>query len=282
MTPRRWSLLDSLVLAGALVAAAAALFPLLWMVSTSLKPASQVFLLPIQWVPRPPRLGNFAEAATLVPLGRYAANSLVIAAAGVLGTLLSSSLVAYGFARLRAPGLAPLFGLVLATIMLPDTVTIVPSFLIFKQLGWVGTYAPLIVPSWLGGGALGAVYIFVLRQFLLTIPRDQDEAAQLDGAGHLTILWRVLAPQMTPALVAVATFDFLAHWNDFLRPLIYLNDTDMYTLALGISSFKDLYFTQWNLLMAAAVLATVPPVVFLVFGQRAFLHGTVVGTPGAP
>ncbi|MGH9164966.1 MAG: carbohydrate ABC transporter permease, partial [Acidimicrobiales bacterium] len=183
---------------------------------------------------------------------------------------------AYALARLRARGLNLAFGVMLAPIMLPQQVLLVSQFLIFQRLGWYGSYLPLIVPSILGGGAFN---IFLLRQFFLTLPRDLDQAAQVDGAGHLRIFWRVILPQSWPALAAVGLLDFTSKWNDFLGPLIYLSRTETYTLPLGLASFRDLYNTSWNFLMADTLLAVVPCAVLFLLGQRLLARG--VGGRGA-
>jgi len=249
------------------------LIPFAWMLSTSLKPESEVFRTPIEWVPTSPRFENYAEATTLVPFWRYLLNSVIVVVPVAIGTVVSSSAAAYAFARMRAPGLRWLFFLVLAAIMLPGEVTLVPTFLLFNSLGWVGTYLPLIVPAWLGGGAFN---IFLLRQYFLTIPPEQDEAARLDGHGFGSILLRVVIPQSWPAISVVAAFEFVHTWNDFLGPLVYLTHQDQYTLPVGLSFFKDLYNTQWAHLMAASVLALLPAIIVFFLAQRAFTEGIVL------
>lgn len=229
------------------------------------------------WVPADPRFANYTEATTAIPFWRYFANSVLVATLATVGTVVSCSLVAYGFARLRAAGLRVLFGVVLATIMLPSVVTLVPQYLLFRSLGWVGTYLPLIVPSWLGAGLSGAFSIFLLRQFFLTIPYEQDEAARVEGASSLRILVRVVLPQARPAVAVVAVFDFLAHWNDLITPLIYLNRAELFTLPQGLASFRDVYSTQWNLLMAGSVLAVLPVLALTLAAQRLLDRGIVVG-----
>lgn len=253
------------------------LLPFAWMVSSSLKSTAEIFSLPPTWVPTSPRLDNYAEATTAIPFWRYFANSVLVATVATTGTVVSCSLVAYGFARLRARGLRILFPVVLGTIMLPSVVTLVPQYLLFRSLGWVGTYLPLIVPSWLGAGLSGAFSIFLLRQFFLTISPEQDEAARVEGAGSLRILLRVILPQAKPALAVVAVFDFIAHWNDLLTPLIYLNRSELFTLPQGLASFRDIYTTQWNLLMAGSVLAVLPVLVLMLLAQRLLDRGIVIG-----
>ena len=254
----------------ALAGSAFAVVPLLWMLSTALKADDVVFSVPPQLVPGDPAWSNFRAATELIPFWRFARNSALVAGLGALGTVLSASLVAYALARLRFPGRGAVLGLVLATIMLPQQVLLVSQFLIFKELGWYGTYLPLIVPSFLGGGAFN---IFLLRQFFLTLPPELDQAALVDGASHLRTFWRVILPQSVPALMAVGLLDFTSKWNDFLGPLIYLRRTQDYTLPLGLAGFQDLYATSWNYLMAGTVLALVPCVVVFLVGQRLLARG---------
>lgn len=198
---------------------------------------------------------------------------LVIAIPVVVGTVVTSTAVAYAFARMRAPGLKWLFLLVIAGIMLPGEVTLVPSFLLFKELGWVGTYLPLTVPAWLGGGAFN---IFLLRQYFLTIPREQEELARVEGHGFVSILFRVIIPQSWPAISVVAALQFVDVWNDFLGPLLYITDQSSYTLPLGLNLYKDIYNTQWAHLMAASLLALLPCIVVFFLAQRAFTQGVVL------
>ena len=253
--------------------AVAVLLPLAWMLSTSLKPESEVFRAPIEWVPSTVRPENYREAVSLVPFWRYALNSLIVAIPVVVGTVVSSTAVAYAFARMRAPGLRWLFLLVVAAIMLPGEVTLVPSFLLFKELGWVGSYLPLTVPAWLGGGAFN---IFLLRQYFLTIPREQEELARVEGHSFLSILLRVIIPQSWPAISVVAALEFVHVWNDFLGPLLYITDQSKYTLPLGLNFYKDIYNTQWAHLMAASLLALLPCIIVFFLAQRAFTQGVVL------
>ncbi|MBA3523211.1 MAG: carbohydrate ABC transporter permease [Geodermatophilaceae bacterium] len=238
-----------------------------------MKPESEVFRTPIEWVPSHVRLENYPEAVTLIPFWHYALNSLIVAIPVVVGTVVSSTAVAYAFARMRAPGLRWMFFLVIAAIMLPGEVTLLPSFLLYKELGWVGTYLPLTVPAWLGGGAFN---IFLLRQYFLTIPREQEELARVEGHSFLSILLRVIIPQSWPAISLVAALQFVDVWNDFLGPLLYLSDQNRYTLPLGLNFFKDIYNTQWAHLMAASLLALLPCIVVFFLAQRAFTQGVVL------
>lgn len=272
---RRWSRLGvyALLALGTVVF----MLPFYWMVISSLKPSYAVLKIPPDWLPIPPRWENFPEALTYVPFGRYALNTLFVTAFSVIGTLFSSTLVAYGFARLRAPGKNFLFLLLLATMMLPYPVTMVPVFVIFSKLGWVNTFLPLILPTFLGV----PFYIFLLRQFFMTIPRELEDAARIDGANTLQIIWHVIVPLSKPALAAVAIFTFQATWNDFLAPLIYLNDQSRYTISLGLSFFRSTYQVNWAYLMAASLVTMLPIIVVFFLAQRVFIQGiTLTGIKG--
>ncbi len=269
---QRWRAL--VVYAVAFTGSAFFLLPVIWMISTALRSDTALFSLPPELIPRSPVWYNFRQGTQLIPFWHYLSNTVMYAGVGAVGTVLSSALVAYPLARLRAPGLNVIFLLILATMMLPLQVLLITQFLIFKDIGWYGSYLPLIVPSWLGGGPFN---IFLLRQFFLTLPREYDQAALVDGAGYLRIFWRVILPQSVPALLAVGLLDFVSKWNDFLGPLIYLNSSDSYPLSLGLTSFRDLYNTQWNYLMADSLLAVIPCVVVFFIAQRLLVRGLVVG-----
>ncbi len=272
VTPPPRTLAALIALAGALVI----LLPFAWMLSTSLKSHAEIVGSPERLLPAHPRTANYADATTLIPFWRYALNSLIVTVPVVLGTVISSAAAAFAFARMRGPGLRVMFALVLATIMLPGEVTLLPSFLLFGSLGWVGTYLPLIVPAWLGGGAAN---IFLLRQYFRTIPPAHDDAARVAGHGFRSILLRVVIPQSWPAISVVAVFTFVDVWNDFLGPVIYLSDEHQYTLPLGLNFFKGVYTTEWGLLMAGSVLALAPCVVVFFLAQRAFTEGVVLTGP---
>lgn len=259
-----------IILAGAILM----LVPFAWMVSTSLKAEGDVFLIPIRWIPPHFKWSNYPEALTFVPYLRYFSNSVLVTGLSVLGTVLSASLVAFAFARLRAPGKNLLFIILLSTLMLPGEVTLVPIYLFFRRLGWLDTYLPLIVPSWFGGSAF---YIFLLRQFFLSLPTELDDAAKIDGATLFHIYARIVMPLSKPALATVAIFSFFAHWNSFLPPLIYLNTSDKYTLPVGLRLYlSTLSNSHWNYLMAATVVAIVPPLVLFFVSQRFFIDGAVL------
>ena len=244
--------------------------PFVWLVLTSLKPPAEVFsdtLIPSTWT-----WENYADIFEQAPFARWMLNTLIVAILGVVAVVLSSSLVAYGFARLRFPGRKQLFALVIATYLLPGSVTLIPTFLIWNKLGAVNTLWPL----WAGNLFGSAFYIFMLRQFLLSIPQDLVDSARIDGASYFRIYWNIMLPLIRPALVAVAIFEFNAKWNDFMTPLIYLNNPDRYTLALGVASLKtDLQElgTQWSLLLSASVIITIPMVVMFFIFQRYFMEG---------
>lgn len=254
--------------------------PFLWMLSTALKPDALVFSIPPQWFPNPWVWHNFVDSMTVLghPVDLYARNTALVAVLGVTGVVLSSSLVAFGFARLDFVGRNTLFLLVLSTMMLPRIVTIVPQFILFQKIGWLDTFRPLIVPYWFGA----PFHIFLLRQFFLTIPAELDDAARVDGASSLQIYRRIILPLAKPALATVAIFAFIYHWNDLLEPLIFLASQRNWTLALFLASFQG-YMQQprWNLLMAASTVLTLPVLILFFFAQRLFIGGiTVTGIKG--
>lgn len=249
-------------------------FPFLWTLLTAFKSPQEIFIFPPPLLPEQFLWQNFVEVWRQVPFLTFLLNTLTVAMISILGDVLTGSLVAYGFARFRFPGRELLFMLVISVLILPEEVTIIPQFIIFRNLGWLDTLKPLILPAFLGGGAFN---IFLLRQFFLTIPRDLDEAAMIDGAGTLRILWQVLIPLAKPAIATVAIFSFLFHWNDFFRPLIYLNTVDNFTLALGLRFFRQTAETggepKEHLLMAASVMMTLPVLVLFFSLQRYFVEG---------
>ena len=249
--------------------------PFLWTISISLKQIKELFQFPPLLLPEVPQWGNYLEVWTRVPFGRWVVNTFIVAGSAVVGTVITSSLVAYSFARYRYPGRDLFFLVTLSTLMLPAEVTIIPQYLCFRELGMLDTLYPLIIPSWLGGGAL---YIFLLRQFFMTIPRDLDDAARIDGANGFQILMNILLPLAKPALATVAVISFIAHWDEFLRPLIYLNSPAQFPLSLGLRYFNN----RGNetdpldhLLMAAALMVTLPCLVLFFCTQRYFVKGVV-------
>jgi multiple sugar transport system permease protein len=248
------------------------MLPFLWLVLTSLKPPAEVFSG--SWLPDPITPQNYVDVFRNAPVARWLGNTLLVSVLAVASVIFSSSLVAYGFARLRFRGRNQLFALVIATYLLPAGVTLIPTFLIWNELRLVGTYFPL----WAGNLFGSAFYIFMLRQFLFTIPQDLIDAARVDGAGYFRIYWNIMLPLIKPALVAVGVFEFQAKWNDFLVPLVYLTKPAMYTMALGLASFKTEFETQWALWMAASVILTLPMVVLFFLAQKFFIEG--VATTG--
>jgi multiple sugar transport system permease protein len=245
-------------------------FPMLWMLSTSLKPIEQTMMLPPRWVPEVIQYRNYVETVQYIPFWTYTKNTLFTCVLAALGSTFSSALVAYSFTRLEWPGKNVLFGLTLATMMVPFPVLMVPLYTVFKALGWLGTLKPLWVPSFFGG----AFNIFLLRQFFLRIPRSLAEAMMLDGASELTIFLRAYLPLSTAPLAVAAFFQFIYSWNDFLGPLLYLTDQNTFTLSLGLQFYQSqLGGTQWHYLMAASVMTTLPIVILFFFVQRSFLTG---------
>lgn len=249
------------------------LFPFVWLVSSALKTQLDIFAYPPKWIPDPPQWQNFTEALTFRPFHIYFRNSLAIAGLNVLAVVSSSSLCAYGFARIRFRGREVWFAIVIATILLPNIVTLVPQFIIFTRLGWVDTILPLTVPLFFGGGAFN---IFLLRQFFRSIPEELADAARIDGCSEFGIYWRVMLPLSKPALITVAIFTFLAAWNDLLGPVVYLRAPDTFTVALGLAQFRGAMTTRWDLQMAAASAMIVPVVLLFFFAQRYFIKGIVM------
>lgn len=245
--------------------------PLLWMLSSALKENREIFTIPVQWLPASFRWGNFAEVLidSDFPFLRFFFNSLFYAVLVTVGTVLSCALVGYGFARLRFPGRNILFAITLSTMMVPYVVTFIPTFLLFKRLGVLGTYIPLIAPAFFAE----AFFIFLMRQFFRGLPRELDDAARVDGAGEFRIFWQIMLPLVKPALVVMAVFTFVWTWHDFFRPLIYLSDPDQFPLSLGLFSFQGRRVTEWHLMMAAATLMTAPLVLLFAAAQKYFVQG---------
>ncbi|MCA9181786.1 MAG: carbohydrate ABC transporter permease [Planctomycetales bacterium] len=244
-------------------------FPLLWMVLSSLKPATQLVEDPYSILPWEWRWSNYVEAIQAMPFLRYLRNTLLLAGGSVMGSVLSCSLVAYGFARIQWRGRNLLFGILIATMLLPWHVTMIPRFLLLRELGLYNSLAALVAPTFLGD----AFFIFLLRQFFRTIPEELSEAGRLDGLGEWGIFWRIVMPLSTPALMTVALFQFIASWNDFSGPLLYLSDPEKFPLAYGLEQFVSSYSDQTHFLLAAATLFTLPMVVLFLLTQRTFLRG---------
>ncbi|HEV8636884.1 MAG TPA: carbohydrate ABC transporter permease [Chloroflexota bacterium] len=246
--------------------------PFVWMLSTAVKPGYQVYVMPPVWIPDYFDWSNFVRPWQNLPFHLFYRNTIVITVASIIGTLLSSSLVAFAFARMRFRGRNVLFVLVLSTIILPSQVTLIPQFLIFTWLGWINTLLPLIVPYWFGS----PFNIFLIRQYMMTIPIEMDDAARIDGCGWLQLYWRIVMPMAAPALGVVAIFSFNFHWNDYLHPLIYLNETKNFTVALGLPLLNSRYVTDIQQTMAQTILAVIPVMLVFFFAQRYYIQGIVV------
>jgi multiple sugar transport system permease protein len=251
--------------------------PFIWTVISSLKQPSEITTYPPTFVPAVLRFENYARAWTKVPFLTFYINSFIVTVLAVLGQTISATLVAYGFARFQFPFRNTLFMLVIATLIVPWEVTIVPSFILYKWLGWLDSLKPLIVPYWFGGSPF---FIFLLRQFFMTIPREFDEAAEMDGASSFRILWQILVPLCIPAITTVAIFSFLQHWNEFIQPLIFLNSPENFTVSIGLRFFQtvpsDPGEPKEHLLMAAAVIASIPCILLFFAAQRFFVRGIVM------
>ncbi|MBX3011298.1 MAG: carbohydrate ABC transporter permease [Caldilineaceae bacterium] len=254
------------------VGALAMVLPFLWMLSTSLKSQGDAMTYPPVWIPRPALWSNYVDVVQGFPFELFGFNSLKIALLGTIGQLISTSLAAYAFARMNFPGRHFLFVLLLATLMVPSHVTMIPTFLLFNGLGWFNTHYPLFVPAWFGG-AFGT---FLVRQFFQTVPRDYNDAAEIDGAGHFRIFTSIYLPLAKPVLATLALFTFMNHWNEFLLPVIYLTDQEKMTLTVGLSFFRLQYNTLYHYLMAGTVLSTIPIFILFVVLQKYFVQGIVM------
>jgi multiple sugar transport system permease protein len=258
------------------------MLPLFWMLSTSLKSDAQVYAIPTVWIPNPPVWENYPQALSRMPFWLFVRNSCITSFIPMIGTLLSSSMVAYAFSRLRWPGRDIWFILLISTMMLPSQVTIIPLYIIYSKLNWINTFFPLTVPSFFGG----AFYVFLLRQFFTSIPMDLSESALIDGCSHLRIWSSIIIPLAKPALATVAVFTFLATWNDFFGPLLYLTNQRLFTLQVGLQYFRENTSTmsfslEWQKLMAASLVVLMPTLVVFFVGQRFFVQGiTLTGMKG--
>jgi ABC-type glycerol-3-phosphate transport system permease component len=263
------------------IGALASMIPFYWTVISSGKVIQELYRYPPTFWPEHPQfIANYTEILSKYPFGRWFINSFYVTFMALLGTIISATLVAYGFARFRVPGRDVFFFITLATIMLPVEVTLIPTYLLFKQFGWIDTYYPLIVPAWFGGGAFN---IFLMRQFILGIPYDLDEAAKIDGANSWRILWQIIVPLCKPAIATMATLGFIGQWNNFLYPLIFINSEEKYVVAVGLNYLQTALTQgsavvskpQDNLLMAAALMVTAPCLILFFLGQRYFIQGIV-------
>ncbi len=249
------------------------LLPLVWMVSTSLTETGQEFSFPPQFIPHPITWQNYpAIFQSGLPFHLFFLNTAAVVVTSTIGIVLSSSLVGFAFARLRYPGRNIWFMILLSTMMLPGAVTLLPTYMIFKWLGWLDTLLPLTVPAWFGGGAFN---IFLFRQFFTTIPRDLDDAARIDGASTFRLYSQILLPSCKPVMAAVAIFSIVGGWNDFMGPLIYLHSTRNLTLSVGLMLFRNNYFGYWNKMMGAGLLMMLPMLVLFFAAQRYFIQGIV-------
>jgi ABC-type glycerol-3-phosphate transport system permease component len=263
------------------IGALASMLPFVWTFLSSGKDINELYRYPPTWWPAQMKfVENYIEIFHVVPFARWFGNTVYITVLALLGTVISATIVAYGFARFRFPGRDLFFFITLSTIMLPVEVTLIPTYLLFKQLDWIDTYYPLIVPAWFGGGAFN---IFLMRQFMLGIPFDLDEAAKLDGASSWRILWQIITPLCKPAIATMTTLGFIGHWNNFLGPLIFLNTESKYTLAVGMRYFQSAVAggagavsrPQDNLLMGAALMMALPCLILFFLGQKYFVQGIV-------
>lgn len=251
--------------------------PLIWLVATSFKIDSQILVFPPIWIPHPFTIQQYVKGLNYIPFLRYLANTAIYCGFSVFGTILSSSLVAYSLSRIRWPGRNIFFAIVVATLMVPSQVTLIPLFLVFKNLGWIDTLLPLIVPHFF----LQPFSIFLLRQFFMTIPSELSEAARVDGANEFRIYASILMPLAKPVLASVGLFTFLATWNDYLGPLIYLNSAENYTLSLGLAQFRGEHGVEWGAMMAVSTVMIVPVLIAFFFTQRTFVQGiTMTGVKG--
>jgi len=245
------------------------MLPIFWMASTSLKLPREIFAWPPEWIPSTPQWGNYAEAFGKYPLARYMLNSAILVVANVIGGLVSVPIIAYGFARFEFPFKHVLFLLMLSTMMVPGHIKLIPMFWLYQKLGLIDTYWPLILPAYFGN----PFFIFLMTQFIRTIPRDLDDAARIDGAGAWGILYRIIIPLSRPALTVVVVFTFVWVWNDFLEPIIFLRDWDSYPISVGLAFFQGRYSVEWHLFMGATLVSIIPILVVYFFAQKHLIGG---------
>lgn len=242
--------------------------PFLWMLSSSLKNLEEVMEIPIRWIPETFRFHNYLEVFKVIPMARFLANSLFVSLTATVLTLFVSSLAAYAFARLPFKGRTTLFFMFLATLMVPHQVTMIPNFMVMKYLGWLNTYYALIIPS-----IFSAFGVFMMRQFFLTIPKELEEAARMDGCNRFRIYWNIMLPLAKPAFVTLGIFTFLNEWNSFLWPLICIDDINLQPVQVGLRTFMGEFGTDWHLMMAGALIAELPILIFYIFCQRYIIEG---------
>jgi len=251
--------------------------PFIWMLSSSLKPNAEIFLIPPRLFPQEWRFSNYIESVQAINFFGYLLNTLKYSIATTIGAVASNAMIAYGFARVRWPGRDAVFFFVIATMMLPAAVTMIPLFVFFSRLGWVPSLKPLVIPAYFGN----AYFIFLLRQFLITLPQELDDAARIDGCSELGIFSRIVLPLAKPALISVFLFELIWTWNNFMGPLIYLRDPRTFTLSVGLQMYFTQHGAEWGYLMAAGTLFTLPMIVLFFIGQRQFIEGiTLTGIKG--
>ena len=246
------------------------LFPFYWMIRSSFMDMAQIFVMPPILIPAPFVSGNYRDALEVMPYFKYLLNTLIVVASNLGGSIFAASLCAFSFSRLRWPGRDKIFMIILTSLMMPGIVTMIPTFVMWSKLGATNSLIPLTVPIWVGGNVYN---IFLFRQFFLGIPRELDEAAYVDGAAFFTVYLKIILPLAKSAMVVVGIFSFLGSWNDFMGPLIYLNEESKYTLSLGLQLFQGSYGAQWHLLMAASLLVLLPAIGVFFIGQKHILEG---------
>ncbi len=251
--------------------------PFLWAVSTSFKERWQVFIFPPQWIPTPITTEAYRKAFLSLPLGKAYLNSIKITGSVVIGSLFTASLAAFAFAKIKFKGREAIFLFLLSTMMIPGQVTLIPMYIVFKQINWIDTHLPLIIPPIL----VNVFGVFFLRQFFMTIPDDLIDAARIDGCSPLRIYFNIILPEARPALATLGIFLFMSSWNDFLTPLIYLNTMEKFTVPLIISSAQGLYYNDWPLMMATSIISIIPILIAYAFAQKYFVEGiTLTGIKG--
>lgn len=248
------------------------IFPFYWMIATSFKSEARVFAFPPDWIPNPAILSNYTYILTELPFARYTYNSAKISSLWTLGIILSSSLAAYAFARVRFWGRETLFIITLAALMIPGQITMIPLYVLMTRIGWVDTHLPLIVPAYLGS----AFGIFLIRQYFMTIPQELNDAAKIDGCSHFGIYWRIMMPLAKAVIATLALLSFMGSWNDLLGPVIYLFDEELFTLPLALTRFRGMYYTAWANMMAGATITLLPILIVFLFTQQYFVQGVVL------
>jgi multiple sugar transport system permease protein len=270
---QRWLVVGKfLAYSALLLTAITMIFPFYWMVATSLKSEARVFAFPPDWIPNPAILANYEYILTELPFGRYIFNSVKVSSLWTLGIILSSSLAAYAFARVRFWGREILFVITLGALMIPGQITMIPLYVVMTRIGWVDTHLPLIVPAYLGS----AFGIFLMRQYFMTIPQELNDAAKIDGCSHFGIYWRIMMPLAKAVIATLALLSFMGSWNDLLGPVIYLFDEKLFTLPLALTRFRGMYYTQWANMMAGATITLLPILIVFLFTQQYFVRGVVL------